>query len=47
MQRQLDRIGHPLLPGTRTTDRVDGIRDVLRDTQRDRDTGSHTPHDTL
>lgn len=42
MQRQGDRIRHPLLPGTCTPDRVDGIRGVLRDTQRDRDTGSHT-----
>lgn len=29
MQRQGDRIRHPLLPGTRTPDRVNGIRDVL------------------
>lgn len=42
MERVVDHVHHPLLPGTHTPERVNGIRDVLRYTQRDRDTGSHT-----
>ncbi len=43
MQGQGDRIGHPLLSGTRTPDRVDRVRDILRHTEGDRYTGSHPP----